>query len=336
MSTELDLAIDVTGAAAFGEPASIALTVTLPDPNPGRLADPPIVCFAKPGAGLGRRYFVEDLPGPARGAQAAWHAARGWVFVAVDHLGVGESSQHAPERTARYATLVAAADAAEREVLERLRSGTLAPGFPALADPVVVGIGQSMGACLTVVQQAHHRTYDGIATLGYSVLHTQPPTPPGGQPCVLSWRARDAPATVLNEAVVARDGRSGMEHFEAAAWSFCADDVDRGVLRLGDNSVPWGSSTIPSLIGTVTTPASVASEAAAIDVPVLLAMGDRDVVVDPAGEPRAYRSSGSVDLFVCPTMGHLHNFASTRELLWHRIEAWAAWTRTHRAQRRMV
>jgi hypothetical protein len=24
-------------------------------------------------------------------------------------------------------------------------------------------------------------------------------------------------------------------------------------------------------------------------------------------------------------MGHMHNFASTRELFWQRIETWAAW-----------
>ena len=62
--------------------------------------DDPVVCFAKPGAGYSRGYFTEDLPGPGpgAGAQADWHAARGWIFVSVDHLGVGESSQHEPER----------------------------------------------------------------------------------------------------------------------------------------------------------------------------------------------------------------------------------------------
>jgi hypothetical protein len=26
-------------------------------------------------------------------------------------------------------------------------------------------------------------------------------------------------------------------------------------------------------------------------------------------------------------MGHMHNFAGTRELFWERIETWAAWVR---------
>src|SRR5262245_61467912 len=133
---ELDLDLDVTGAVALGEPAHVSVTIVLPDP--AGVGPAPVVCFAKPGAGLARRYFTEDLPGPARGAQAAWHAQRGWVFVAVDHLGSGGSSHHDPERTASYAAVVGASAAAEQEVLDRLRAGTLAPGFPALADPLVL------------------------------------------------------------------------------------------------------------------------------------------------------------------------------------------------------
>ena len=69
----VDLRIDVTEAAGLGEPAHIALTVTAPDALPPE----PVVCFAKPGAGYSRGYYTEDLPGPGRGAQAAWHADAG-------------------------------------------------------------------------------------------------------------------------------------------------------------------------------------------------------------------------------------------------------------------
>ena len=98
-SMDLQLQVDVTEAAGLGEPAHVALTVTVPD----ALGTDPIVCFAKPGAGYSRRYFTEDLPGPAAGAQAAWHAERGWIFVSVDHLGVGDSSQHDSERLTLHA-----------------------------------------------------------------------------------------------------------------------------------------------------------------------------------------------------------------------------------------
>jgi len=64
---------------------------------------------------------------------------------------------------------------------------------------------------------------------------------------------------------------------------------------------------------------------ASITVPVLVALGERDVAADPKGEPRAYQSATSVDLYTCPRMGHMHNFAGTRELLWQRIDTWSAW-----------
>ena len=59
-----------------------------------------------------------------------------------------------------------------------------------------------------------------------------------------------------------------------------------------------------------------------VDVTVF---GERDVYGDPKGEPRAFPSSPSVDLFVCPRMGHMHNFAGTRAWVWERIETWADW-----------
>jgi pimeloyl-ACP methyl ester carboxylesterase len=334
---DLQLQVDVTGPADLGEPAHVALTVTVPD----ALGTEPIVCFAKPGAGYSRRYFTEDLPGPASGAQADWHAERGWVFVSVDHLGVGDSSQHDSERLT-YTPVAAASHAAEAEVLQRLAAGTLVDGLPKVERPVTIGIGQSMGGSLTVVQQGRYHGYDGIGVLGYSAVHTHPPTAPGAPPLVMAWLPRDAmpsggvftngPALAeLDPALVA--GPADM------AWGFHYDDVDPDLVRrdLEDfparrgNVPPWGSGTVPMTIALwCVTPGGVAAEAAAIRCPVLVALGERDVLVDPRGEPRAYMSSPSVDLFICPRMGHMHNFAGTRELFWRRIEAWADWVRARR------
>jgi hypothetical protein len=54
-------------------------------------------------------------------------------------------------------------------------------------------------------------------------------------------------------------------------------------------------------------------------------MGERDLVIDPLGEARAYKSAFSFDLFVCPRMGHMHNFAGTRALFWERIHSFGEW-----------
>ncbi|HVW42673.1 MAG TPA: hypothetical protein VHC18_15105, partial [Amycolatopsis sp.] len=186
----VDLKIDVTEAAGLGEPAAVALTVTLPDP--ANLGERPVVCFGKPGGGYSKGYFTEDLPGPGSGAQATWHAERGWIFVSVDHLGVGESTIHA-ERTLDldYTVVAAGNQAAEQEVLARLTSGTLADGFPAISDPLLLGIGQSMGGCMTVIQQGRYHCYDGIGVLGYSAVHTHPPVRPGEVPITAPWIPRD-------------------------------------------------------------------------------------------------------------------------------------------------
>ncbi|MCU1368708.1 MAG: hypothetical protein JWN39_4347 [Ilumatobacteraceae bacterium] len=322
----LDLSVDVTDASGLGEQATIKVTVHLPTAE--LLASPPIVCFAKPGAGFSRGYFTTDLPGPASGAQADWHAARGWIFVSVDHLGVGGSSSHEADHL-DYTTLSAASDAAEREVLRQLAEGTLHDDTAAIDVPIVLGIGQSMGGCLTIVQQAHHHTYHGIGILGFSVLHTQSPMPPGQAPIVRPWRSRDASVT-LNASQLATSPASAS--IEATRWAYFHDDVDTEFFlpsheyaARGRELPPWASATYPGVVATILTPGVVASEAAAVDVPVLVVMGDRDVVADPKGEPRAYLSATSVDLFVCPRMAHMHNFAGSRQLVWQRIHAWGSW-----------
>jgi pimeloyl-ACP methyl ester carboxylesterase len=125
---------------------------------------------------------------------------------------------------------------------------------------------------------------------------------------------------------------SSEESWARMAWGFHYDDVDEAVVRsdmVRDVDLPaWASATLPSPTAIAClAPGAVAPEAAAIRSPVLVAMGERDVIADPKGEPRAYQSASSVDLFVCPRMGHMHNFASTRELFWARIETWADWVR---------
>jgi hypothetical protein len=95
-------------------------------------------------------------------------------------------------------------------------------------------------------------------------------------------------------------------------------DVERG-----DETTPWGSSTMPACAVTMMTESAVASEAAAIDVPVLIGSGERDVVPDTWSEPTAYRNSSDISIFVVPRMAHMHNFSTNRHLLWRRISDFA-------------
>jgi len=254
---------------------------------------------------------------------------------------------HAPG-SLDYSRLSATAHAAEQEVLQRLAAGTLADGFPAVTDPVILGIGQSMGGCMTVVQQGRYEDYDGIGVLGFSAVHTTPATRPGTTPIVPPWLPRDVvPSSwvqtdplsdpgVVNKALMVADSLDNRDKASgpAMAWGFHYDDVDPAILvqdltdfpTRNGNPPPWASTTLPAVVAVwCIVPGAIAPEAAGVSVPVLVAMGERDVVADPKGEPRAYQSATSVDLFRCPRMGHMHNFASTRELLWQRIDTWSKW-----------
>jgi alpha-beta hydrolase superfamily lysophospholipase len=334
-----ELRIDVTAAAGLGEQATVALTVHFPDA--ATLRSNPVVCFAKPGGGYSRGYFTVDLPGPGKGAQADWHAQRGWIFVSVDHLGVGESSTgHGPDKL-DYTVVAAANQAAEQEVLLRLSEGSISENFPRVHDPLVLGIGQSMGGCMTIIQQGRYHCYDGIGVLGYSAVHTHPPTAPGSESIVVPWIPRDSSPSagiVTNLPALSRRGVLS-QHAPTVpimGWGFFFSDVDEELViaDLEDFPArhgkvpPWASATLPEVVAAwCLSPGTVAPEAAAVTCPVLVAMGERDVIADPRGEPRAYLSARSVDLFICPRMGHMHNFAGTREQFWRRIETWADWVR---------
>jgi pimeloyl-ACP methyl ester carboxylesterase len=117
-------------------------------------------------------------------------------------------------------------------------------------------------------------------------------------------------------------------HWEDVPEDIVQADLDGYPYRLGGAALPsWGAKFMPG--GPNAAPERppngpvTAAEAAQIDVPVLIAVGERDVCPDPWAEPGAYRRSADVTMRIVPAMGHAHNFAGTRKLLWDRIIAWA-------------
>ncbi|MCJ2179299.1 hypothetical protein [Novosphingobium album (ex Hu et al. 2023)] len=339
---QIELAIDVSDAVGLGMPARIAATVVLPEPE--ALPDQAVVCVALPSSSYARGYYTCDLPGAGSGAQAAFHVERGWIVAALDWLGCDDASGLDPEDLG-YAALTAAAHAAQAEILLRLENGVLAPGYPPVGRPCVIGIGQSLGGGLLIYQQARHGSFDGIGVLGFSAIRSHPATPPGGEPVVVAWYPRDAGLEECREplnAAALSGSQSAQEQaaWEAVAWGFHYDDVPaevveqdlahyEGIARGIDPDAPlppWYARRTPQRAARSSlTPGVVASEAASVTVPVLAAMGVRDLVPDPRSEPRAFASARSVDLFVCPRMGHMHNMAGTRALLWERIHLFGEW-----------
>ena len=69
---------------------------------------------------------------------------------------MGASSLHDPERLT-FTPVIAASEAAETEVRQKLAAGTLIDGLGADRPiSVTIGIGQSMGGAFTIVQQGRH------------------------------------------------------------------------------------------------------------------------------------------------------------------------------------
>ena len=184
-----------------------------------------------------------------------------------------------------------------------------------MADPVTIGIGQSMGGALTIVQQGRFHCYDGIGVLGYSPLRTHPPTEPGTPPLGLPWVGRDtvpSDGVFTNGFALALSLESAGEHTGTMAWGFHYDDVAPEVVARDMEGYPlrgghlpgWGSAGIPMTVALWSvTPGGALAEAAAVRSPVLVALGERDVLVDPRRRDPGLRVVAQRGLLRVPAHG---------------------------------
>jgi pimeloyl-ACP methyl ester carboxylesterase len=322
----VELRLDITGEVALGGKVEIAATAYLPQAQ--ALGPCPVAMFAFPGGGYSRGYYDLHFAGHEGYSEAEFHARRGTVFIAFDHLGVGESTL-GPLDSMRIEDIAQANDAAVRIVAARLAEGTLAGGYPAVPQFFRVGTGQSMGGGLTIIMQGRHRTYQAIAPLGYSAIHTVlPQRSAAAREAAVQGRGHGAGRLADPSSLSLAESSRSIEDF---IYPFHAEDVPRDILEadmaggypIRRHPPPWGSATIPNCVIAMMSPGFVSAEAAAIDVPVFMGLGERDVSPDPHAEPSAFRGTGDVSLFVVPRMAHMHNFASTRRRMWQRLHDWS-------------
>jgi pimeloyl-ACP methyl ester carboxylesterase len=316
------VSIPVSVAKARGGAASIAATVFFPE----TVIDAPTVLFALPGGGYARGYFDLHFAGHDDYSQADHHLARGVVFVAMDHLGVGDSSTEFNDNIV-IEDIAAANDQAVREILRRLRDGTLTPSQPPMEPGFVVGTGQSMGGGVTIIMQGRHRTYDAIAPLGYSAVYTSLPqrTQELRDACKAVF-AHFSRTTALKNLSVSHSSTLVPDFLYPFHW----EDVPQAILQadlaggypMRQSPPAWGSRTVPRCVVAMMSKGYVAEEAATIDVPVFLGFGERDVSEDPSQEPGMFPHARDISVFVAPRMAHMHNFASSRRLLWDRTLDW--------------
>lgn len=315
-----DIRIDVTAGVPEEVPSVVEIAATVVV-DPDRLADDPRVVIAIPGGTYHRRYWDLQPPGRAGYSQSEWHAARGDIFIACDYLGGGDSSR--PD-DGDFMTLEVSADAAHL-VFERLREdlakGTLLPEIPALSDPRYIGIGQSLGGFITMIQQGKYGDYRGIGIFGASpILIANIP----------DHRRLDGLSQDQRRQAIMADNARTAGVAELPMYHGAPRENFRGifhVLEVPDDLVAYDEARCHTLISRVSgtdgmTPGISKEFADRIDVPVFLAFGDSDVSGDPRGEPAGYPASRDVTVVVMPKMAHMHNFADTREQLWRRFEQW--------------
>ena len=295
--------LDVTDVARFGEPAHIAAELLLPD---GTMPNLLFTCL--PGGGMNRRYF--DLPTPPAEAEASFAQAmlaRGHAVVLIDPLGAGDSTCPAdayllhPDRTADAAALVTT------HILGGLRNGTLLPDVPAMPHLRSIGAAHSLGALMTIVQQARAHQHDGLVLMGF---HT------AGVPAHLTEADREL------DIVDARENLTDIARtrFPAGPWH---------ELQPQPTKRPVSAATAierimmtPSLMAML--PGIVAQDAAAVSVPVMIVLGDADLHGDPYRTPQAYSGSPEVTLLVLRDTQHNHFVYDSRTHLFERVASWAA------------
>jgi pimeloyl-ACP methyl ester carboxylesterase len=292
---------------------SLAATVHLPRPE--LLQARPILLICMPGSGYNRHYYDLREPGYSEAEQ---HVAAGMIVVALDALGVGDSSIP-PFDESDKAAVAKTTDETVKQLLEALTNGTLCSEFPAIARPVTIGIGQSMSGFIVAATQGLHSTFDGIAILGASMIAITMPLPDGQKPVV-------PPEGITGEEsalyLLENTDWKYVFHWEDVPQHFLDADMEGG-LPLRRTAPYWGSLTSPGITMITTLPNAVADETARIVVPVLVAMGERDVTKDPLEELAAFPLARDRAAFVVERMAHMHNFAGTRHLLWSRIESFA-------------
>lgn len=212
--------------------------------------------------------------------------------------------------------VLAANGATVDHILNLLAEGTLSEDFPPVNSPLRIGIGQSMGGNLTIALQGTAPRFDGVATLGYSAIQTVLPKPDGEGVTFTS-----APGDNLDNH---RDATLRYAfHWVDVPEEIVTADVSDYPTRRGQPPL-WASTTLPGCVDRMPIPGVIATEAAAIEVPVLVAMGERDIIPDLHAEAVAFPRSRDVSLYCQPAMAHMHNFAGNRTEFWDRIAAWVA------------
>lgn len=317
-----ELVLDVSAELPFEERAFLSASVHLPDPQ-GEAPRAVLICW--PGGSYAREYWDMHIPDHPGYSFAEHMTAQGFVVLAADHLGVGASSKPADGDRVNFETMSAAAASFVAQVRSMLADGWPEFGGRPLVSVPILGLGHSLGACLTVVTQARHRCYDAVALLGFT----------HGQKEVAVTAVGSAEPDLIEDDNTLRE--TAIEQAKAFFGDTWADiygstprdpnhawlhhhDVPAAVIAADDaKAARWPRQSYVEALHA----GHSARFAAELDCNVFLGFGDHDIPPVPHADVAYYPRSQDVTLYVLRNSAHCHNFASTRAQLWDRIGLWA-------------
>lgn len=320
LTLKLDAGISLPGEGAL----QIAVDLFAP---PAGLA-PRALLWCLPGGNMNRRYYDLMPPQDAGASErdssfsfARRMAAQGYVVASVDYLGLGDSSRPQDGWQCTPETLTAINVHVYQILMAQLRAGQVHPQLSPLPDLRSVGVGHSMGAMMTILQQHAQAAHAAVVLLGFSTrgLPEYLPEPLQHLDSPLAARPR-----VVDVAKAMYGGQAYPVIHGARAGNrelFGSKRAEpQGVAALKaatDCMLP-----LPATLSMV--PGNVAPEAAAMSVPVFLGVGARDMVGPVHQLPLAFTGSSDITLLVLPETGHSHFLFPSRAQLFQRLAAWLA------------
>ena len=279
----------------------------------------PVLLFCVPGGFLTGDYYDLEVPGDSSYSFAARMAQHGFVTASIDNLGSGESTR--PENG--YAIAVEhMADANHcvwQQIMQGLGEGSLVPELGRLPDLLSIGVGHSLGSCLSVVHQARAHCHAGLLLYSFSaeglamyLLPEERPfigDPVGARANLEKFaRAHFEDPYPMNGTAESEDGGPAFSTGTAAPEAVAA------LRRVGTNLV--GSAGLLTLF-----PGGFSPEASQISVPVFIAAGDHDLHTAQRTPP-AFPKSPEVIAYSLPDCWHCHFVARQRLRLWDRSARW--------------
>lgn len=313
-----DIQIDVSSAAPDGGPATIAARVHLPRNAPVAV----LICW--PGGSYGQSYWQFEAPGHSDYSFADRLTQQGYLVIAADHLGVGQSTKPANGDLLTLDAMARAGVEFVTQVRSKLNSGHLTPELAALQNVSIIGIGHSMGGGLVTIQQAISHCYDAMVNLGYT--HGSKDSASGNR---VSSGGVDTTDHAATRAVAVAQAKL----FFGNTW----DDVYGTIDRPANHGWLHGPDVPADLIAVDDTfdeawpresyvhalmPGATVGYAAMVTCPVFLGFGQYDVPSEPRDDVSFYTGSDDITLFVLPGSYHCSNYAPRRFELWDRIESW--------------